>query len=402
MAGHIIADAGYENVVLTHPLGGPDHGADATCTKDGVPCVMAAYFPLGPKTLPTVKNKLIADLKAAKDGDRDFKRMAFVVNQKLTEGQRKKLIQLGGDDVEVEVFDLERCTHILDLPHMAETKERYLDIPAGKPPLLVAVDVIGVAGYLEDDDGQLFDRLVDAERSRLQQDAQELRKKPTDPIHYKTTLVPLMQTFGYQNLPAEPPKAMTDEEIEQHVERFESNLKSHWQESLDYLAGISFPAVHFRIANGARSFLNNVQVIITFEDVEGVEFNHPELFRIEKLEDPDWREPPGPFGIDTNMDYKLAPPANYPINWRNVDGNLRVRITLPELRPTPPWESEEECGDDFVLVVREIDLESVTVTFTATADTYGEAFEGTLTVPIERISAIEAARSAVAVARNQR
>ena len=52
MAAHIIAEAGYDDVILIHRLGGPDHGADATCAKDGKPCVMAAYFPWGRRRLP--------------------------------------------------------------------------------------------------------------------------------------------------------------------------------------------------------------------------------------------------------------------------------------------------------------------------------------------------------------
>ena len=36
-------------------------------------------------------------------------------------GQREKLTALGGD-VEIDLFDLERCTHILDLPHMESTR----------------------------------------------------------------------------------------------------------------------------------------------------------------------------------------------------------------------------------------------------------------------------------------
>ena len=174
MAAHIIVETGYKDVELTHPLGGPDHGADATCTKDGESCLMAAYFPLGPKTFATVNRKLTDDLAAAEAGEREFTRMAFVTNQKLTEGQRKKLRALGGDHVEIDLFDLERCTHILDLPHMAEAKQRYLNIPVGKPPLLVAVDVIGVARYVEDGD-DLLERLVFAKRKELERRAQEQR-----------------------------------------------------------------------------------------------------------------------------------------------------------------------------------------------------------------------------------
>lgn len=129
-------------------------------------------------------------------------------------------------------------------------------------------------------------------------------------------------------------------------------------------------------------------MVVTFEDAEGVEHEQLDRFRLEKLEDPEWQER-GPLGV-TYMDFKPARPAGYPISWRNVDGNLKVRITLPALRPTPPWESEEDCGDDVVLVLRDSEKESVRVTFTVTADTYGEAFEGTLTVPVERLSALDA------------
>lgn len=90
------------------------------------------------------------------------------------------------------------------------------------------------------------------------------------------------------------------------------------------------------------------------------------------------------------MDFKPARSTGYPISWRNVDGSLKVRITLPALRPTPAWESEEDCGDDVVLVLRDSEQESVRVTFTVAAETYGEAFEGTLTVPVERLSALGA------------
>ncbi|MBB3606614.1 hypothetical protein FHT40_006305 [Mycolicibacterium sp. BK556] len=202
MAAHIIPDAGYKDVVLTHPLGGPDHGADATCTINGQSAIMAAWFPLGPKTFTAGKNKLEADLKAALAGGRDFSRMAFVTNQKLTEGQRKKLVALGGE-VEIDLFDLERCTHILDLPRMEQTKERYLDIPAGKPPLLVAVDVDGAARFFEDGD-ELLERLLNVERGRVERSAEKLRSKPIDPIGYKSVL-PMMQTWDTRIYPTSRP-----------------------------------------------------------------------------------------------------------------------------------------------------------------------------------------------------
>ncbi|MBB3606615.1 hypothetical protein FHT40_006306 [Mycolicibacterium sp. BK556] len=118
-----------------------------------------------------------------------------------------------------------------------------------------------------------------------------------------------------------------------------------------------------------------------------------ELFRLERLADPDWQEPEPYPGFHASFNLRPAHLAADPVKWRNVEGNLRVRITLPELRPTPTWESEEECDDEIVLVLRDTDLERVTVSYTVTADTYGEAFEQSFTVPVERISAVDAVRS---------
>ena len=66
LAGHILAASGYESLDPSHPLGGPDQGADAVCLKHGCRWVMAVYFPYGPQSLTAIKKKLVDDVEAAR------------------------------------------------------------------------------------------------------------------------------------------------------------------------------------------------------------------------------------------------------------------------------------------------------------------------------------------------
>ena len=64
-----------------------------------------------------------------------------------------------------------------------------------------------------------------------------------------------------------------------------------------------------------------------------------------------------------------------------------MTITLAELRPHPPW---RDTGNDVVLVVRDMALSEVTVTYTVTAHGYGTMFEGEpLTVPVEQVDIVD-------------
>jgi len=62
----------------------------------------------------------------------------------------------------------------------------------------------------------------------------------------------------------------------------------------------------FRITNLAQSFLTNVQVIMTFHSVAGVDFEDPEDFEWGRFKDP-YREPPaGPARRHNGDDMQAA------------------------------------------------------------------------------------------------
>jgi hypothetical protein len=102
---------------------------------------MASYFPYGQQIPSAIKKKLTDDVEAARH--RKPYGVAFVTNQKLTNGQNSKL-QAAVGGMEIDVFHLERNVHILDRPAMAQTREQFIYIPAnGRPPMLITADVIG-------------------------------------------------------------------------------------------------------------------------------------------------------------------------------------------------------------------------------------------------------------------
>ena len=385
LAALLLNEEGYDVIDPSHPLGGKDKGADATCSKDGQPWVMAVYFPRGQQTI-TITAKLESDIEAARG--RNPVGIAFVTNQELRLAERERLKNLGGD-ILIDIFHLERITTILDRPHMSQVRKQFLDIDAGPPAILITAEVVGGASYFDDGD-DLLDRMVNIERKALERRAQKLREDPPDPYHHRL-VAPMLRNMGYTNVSDEPDKPMTVDEIEQKVEQFHDELAGRWDRCLDYLAAAARPALRFRIINLAKSFLINVEVILMFHGAEGVKNVDAEDFKLQRQQDPDWLEPVGQFGVRMPLDLPL--PADYPAHFRNVDGGLRVTINLAQLRPLPPWESEHE---DVVLIVRDHSLDAVNVTYTATAQGYGEAFVGDpITVPVEAVSSVDALRYAL-------
>jgi hypothetical protein len=125
LAAQVLDAEGYTSIDPAHPLGGPDGGKDARIKKDDELWIMAAYFPLGQQSFNDTKAKFVSD-HAGVAGN-DAKGMAFVTNQALSLGERNKLEEAVGTPV--DIFHLERVTHILDRRDMAGVRLQFLGIP---------------------------------------------------------------------------------------------------------------------------------------------------------------------------------------------------------------------------------------------------------------------------------
>jgi hypothetical protein len=179
VSGHILRAEGYEGIDPSHPLGGSDQGADATCVKHGQQWVMASYFPYGPQPFSEIKKKLADDVKAARH--RQPFGIAFVTNQKLTIGDRKTLTAIGGQTIAIEVYHLERIVHIVDSSDMAQIRQEFLHIPAASPgTLAIRPEVIGEALRFTDSDHLLERWAAFNDRRELQREREARNRAAED------------------------------------------------------------------------------------------------------------------------------------------------------------------------------------------------------------------------------
>lgn len=124
LAAQLLIDIGYKDIDPSHPLGGPDHGKDAMCTREGQPWIMAAYFPRGQQSFSKIRAKFQADLKGMQNTNAVG--IAFVTNQEITLSERSQLKAL--TTTHFDLVHLERATTILDKPAMAGIRAQFLDI----------------------------------------------------------------------------------------------------------------------------------------------------------------------------------------------------------------------------------------------------------------------------------
>jgi len=424
LAAQILDAEGYADIDPSHPLGGPDGGRDGKCTRNGENGAWAVYFPRHQQRPKAIRDKLKADIEAARKHHPKF--LAFVTNQEILLSERNGLRKLGGD-IKIELFHLEMVAGILDRPHMAGVREQFLRIPAAAlPPMNVMVSVDGSAHAFVDDDRVLeafvaleedhirkrsdagYERVRKEREARLREERAKRAREAAEraarerPWDIAAQMSPFAHSPVFDNLidiqrlqplslpgyePPKPPEPLTEDQILETVAQHRAALEARWQAGRDYLAGVAWPALRLRIWNAAESFLNDVQVIVTFHGARGVRFAGLAAFEFMKVQDPNWKPPrhalyaPAPMPVP-----RIRRPDGYPIEWRhNDDNDLVVIVTLPQLRPHPEWRSEH-YGEDIVLVVDpEQAADEITVSYTATAYPYGKPFVGDpFTVPVEK------------------
>lgn len=377
LAALILDDEGYKDIDPSHPLGGKDGGRDGECTRDGDKWTWAVYFPRGQQDLNTIKAKLQDDIAVA--AKHDPVGIAFVTNQELRLAERRDLRLLGGD-IEIELFHLERVATILDRPRMGAIRQQYLKISAARPPMIVEASVTGTAVSFTDDDA-VINVLVETHENQVQERSEKAKQHGSglSPSFVGVNIAGLYQSLG----PAapEPPKVLSENEINETVQAYREALENDWGWSRDYLASTAWSGLKFTIANVETSFLNNVEIVLTFKGARGIDWAASDTFDLEKMQDRHWTPPS--WDMTSHVPLRLK---DYPVTCdHNDDGDLEVTITLTTLRPRKTWTSGDE---DIVLVPRTDDVDEVSVTYTVTADGYNELFEGgPIPVPVERVSA---------------
>jgi hypothetical protein len=131
LAAQLLLFDDYKGVDPSHPLGGPDGGKDILCTRDGVRCLAAVYFPRGQKKFREIKNKFRSDFRKATSQQSPIGRFLFITNQELRLAEQEELRQAAievAEDIEVVLYHLEVVTTLLDSPGMQTVRSQFLRI----------------------------------------------------------------------------------------------------------------------------------------------------------------------------------------------------------------------------------------------------------------------------------
>lgn len=136
LAAHVLRADGYKFIDPSHPLGGRDGIKDMICVRNAQKWIGASYFPRGQQSFKNITDKFKLDLSGVKANQVDG--IAFVTNQELSLGERKKLERLAGQS-EVELLHLERIASIIDSPQFYGIRLEFLDIEMTKEEQLAFI-----------------------------------------------------------------------------------------------------------------------------------------------------------------------------------------------------------------------------------------------------------------------
>ena len=376
LSAQVLLREGYENVDPSHPLGGPDTGLDARCTKDGKDWIMGVYFARGQQTIGEITSKFKSDLAKASTHNPDG--FVFVTNQELTLSQRKTLGALG-EDICVELYHLERVALVLDMPVMAPVRKQFLDIDPGPLPIKVELHVDGSASFFTGSETALENYIASVSVKKKAEFERD-NVPPVRGIGFQPVRVNVMHSamFGTQ-----PEKPRTAEQLDRMLEAWADRVRNDLEGSENYLAARAWTALGFELRNVGDVFLNDVQIIITIDGAFGVPWEGDEEFELAECIEPFSRPTRGAFTPLPQPNLSHLRSKDYPISWKNEqdEGKVEIIIDLKHLRPHPAWRSDQ---GDLVLFVLDDSASSLTAEWTVTAQGYGNVYNGpAIEIPVE-------------------
>ncbi|UKA56949.1 hypothetical protein [Arthrobacter sp. FW306-2-2C-D06B] len=228
----------------------------------------------------------------------------------------------------------------------------------GKPPIDLEVEILGSIGRVS---------RVDEVLERLYQHAEEQFKATPEPVRSTSLLtITLPDFFG-------SPEPRSAEERAARLVSWRKEKSTNIAEGREHFLGVALPGAGIRVVSRGR-FVAKPHLIVTFLDCEALEFREADDADFEKVVEPIVRQPSRyVLGPDLS-DYRITP-RDYPVSWTNQGHDVEVTITPESFRPNAPWTSDQ---DDYVLLARDPEATSVTVTWVLTEEGNDEVTRGVL------------------------
>ncbi|WP_208012435.1 hypothetical protein [Cellulomonas shaoxiangyii] len=247
----------------------------------------------------------------------------------------------------------------------------------GKPPINLDVDVVGLIGRVDRID-EVLERLYAFEEEEFTK-----REEPTRESFASTSTL-----LASNVLSGGRPR--TPEERAELLQAWRNERPAHFAQGREHFIGVGLPGVGIRVVSRDR-FVAKPHLILTFHGCEASDFLELEDADYEQLVEPVIRRRE-PFGVGIAHAALRIRPREYPVSWSNRDSDAEVVLTPESFRPNVPWTSDR---DDYVILAKDPQAVSVSVTWVLTEDGNDAVTRGELQVPTaELIDAADLFKSA--------
>lgn len=246
-----------------------------------------------------------------------------------------------------------------------------------KSPIDLDVEIVGPIGRVDRID-EVLERLYEFE------DEQFSKQEEREQNAFAATSTLLASSFLTGGRP------LTVEERAERLTAWRNEKPTHIAQGREHLLGVGLSGAGIRVVSRDR-FVAKPHLSVTFHRCEAFDYREPDDADYEKVVEPVMRRH-DPFGTGFNPSDLRITPRGYPIVWTNRGDDAEVVLTPESFRPNVPWTSDQ---DDYVILARDPQAASVTVTWVLTEDandavTSGK-FEVTTAEPVDAADLLKTA-----------
>ena len=236
-----------------------------------------------------------------------------------------------------------------------------------KPPIDLKVNLVGGIHRVDRVD-EVLEQLLDCEEEQFTEELQ---------AEIESTSIPSPAFCITSPSFLRPPTA---EDPYKALAAWQRKKTEHIKEGRKYLLGIGLTGAGICVISRGR-FIAKPHLTVTFHSCEVFDYLDPDQVDIDKMVEPVIRaQDPFVSSFDSTALRVYSRPRDYPVDWRNRGDDAEVTLTPESFRPDTAWTSNQ---DDYVIVSRDLEVDSVNVSWALTEDGNDNVATGEFSVPIE-------------------
>lgn len=246
----------------------------------------------------------------------------------------------------------------------------------GKPPIQLEVQVAGVI-HRVDRVVEVFEGIYDYTEEEFSEQSETAEGSLS-----RGPIRPELAAYGS----TAPPSAADREEA---LTRWRADRAGHIVKGRAHLLGAGLSGAGIRVVSRDR-FISRPRLVVTLHGCEVIAYLYPDDADEDEVVEPVIR-PQTPFA-HLNYAAPVSPPRDYPVSWSNRGDDAEIVITVDSFRPNTPWSSDQ---DDYVVIARDLEAESVEVTWELTEDDSDAVTSGSFTCPTAEVVDVTSVISSV-------